>query len=102
MLTTVKIDPKALVQSNNPPRLWTEVQIEELQKEVAELKSQIRDLQDTIAQQNRRISSLECWRDGAKTFAFNSELDPDIPYLVGIDPAGGDSIKGGHNEIDDS
>lgn len=29
-----------------------------------------------------------------KTFEFNSELDPDIPYLVGIDPAGGDSIKG--------
>lgn len=29
-----------------------------------------------------------------KTFSFNAELDPDIPYLVGVDPAGGDSING--------
>ena len=64
-MATIKIDPEAFKQSDKPPRLWMEVQIEELQKEVQELKSQIRDLQDTIVQQNRRISSLECWRDGA-------------------------------------
>lgn len=64
-MAMIKIDPKSLNQSNNPPRPCSEVQIEELQKEVAELKSQIRDLQDTIAQQKRRISSLECWRNGA-------------------------------------
>lgn len=92
-MAMIKLDP-IIDHIDKPPRSWEEVQIEELQKEVAGLKSQIRDLQDTIVQQNRRISSLKCWRDGAKTFAFNSELDPDIPYLVGIDPAGGDSILG--------
>ena len=38
---------------------------------------------------------FKVYEHGARrTFAFNAELDPDIPYLVGIDPAGGDSIKG--------
>lgn len=79
-MATIKLDP-ILDHIDKPPRSWEEVQIEELQKEVAELKSQIRDLQDTIAQQNRRISSLECRQDGAvwiPSHGINNATDNNI------------------------